>query len=106
MLTTAKLTILVTLATGMSYAETWTGKLVDSTCFPSKEVPTKCDATKATTSFAVLTADGKQVKFDAEGNLKTGTAMGGFPDAKGPNVMVTGIVKDEVLKVESIEIRQ
>jgi len=105
-----KLGILASLAAALSYGESWTGKLVDATCIPVKEQPAKCDANKGTTSFAIENADGTRYKLDAEGNVKTGAAMGGFPDAKGPQVKVTGtmmtVIGDEkFLKVEAIEIR-
>jgi hypothetical protein len=108
----AKLGIAAALATGCSYAETWTGKLVDATCFPKEEQPAKCDASKGTMNFGIQTADGKILKFDANGNIKTGVVLGGFPDAKGPSVMVTGTLmtvsaseNEKVLKVDTIEIR-
>ena len=100
-----KLGIAVSLAAALAYAETWSGKLVDGTCLPTKEAPAKCDATRGTTKFAIQTPDGKIIKFNAEGDIKTGIALGGFPDAKGPAVTVTGTMQDDVLKVEAIEIR-
>jgi hypothetical protein len=105
-----KLGMAVTLAAGCSYAESWTGKLVDATCLPKKEEPAKCDATGGTLNFAIQTADGKTLKFDAEGNVKTGAVLRAFPDAKGPNVTVTGTMMnvsadEKVLRVEAIEIR-
>src|SRR5438128_3827901 len=78
-----------------AYSDTWTGRLVDSACAtPSSpsELPKSCQATQATSQFAVLTQDGKIYKFDAEGNVKTATAMRGFPDTTSPMIKVTGLM--------------
>lgn len=55
-------------------AEDWTGNLIDSVCYglPEKTVP--CDATTATTAFA-LDVMGKIFKLDATGNAKAAAAM-------------------------------
>ena len=93
----------------IAYQNSWTGKLVSAECtqIPQQpeQPPKSCDATQATTQFGVQTQDGKVYKFDPEGNVKTATAMRGFPDATGPMVKITGrITEDGILRVDAIEI--
>ena len=73
--------------------EDWTGKLIDATCNDQQqhEKTVSCDATNATTAFA-LDVMGKVFKLDAAGNAKAATAMkyragptpvAGTPDSGG-----------------------
>ena len=59
-----------------AHAEDWTGKLIDATCNDQKEKEktVSCDATAATTAFAI-DVSGKVIKLDAGGNLKAAAAL-------------------------------
>jgi hypothetical protein len=59
-----------------AWSEDWTGKLIDATCNDQKqhEKTISCDATKATTAFA-LDVMGKIYKLDDPGNAKAATAL-------------------------------
>ena len=97
----------------MSYAETWTGKLIDSACHDrSQQNPgdkqksdlSSCDATASTTSFAIQTSDGKVYKLDASGNAKAATAMKGSA-GKNASATVSGTMEGQTVKVDSISVR-
>jgi hypothetical protein len=64
---------MMTLAS-LAFAESWSGKLIDSSCYEKQQSATGCDATSATKSFA-LEASGKVYKLDASGNKKAGAAL-------------------------------
>src|ERR1039457_6578372 len=53
----------------MALAESFTGKLVDSSCYDQKKSTASCAPTSSTTSFA-LEASGTVYKFDDAGNAK------------------------------------
>jgi hypothetical protein len=59
-----------------AWCEDWTGKLLDATCKDQQqtEKTVSCDATKATTAFA-LDVSGKIFKLDEPGNAKAATAL-------------------------------
>lgn len=90
-------------------AEDWSGKLIDATCNDQqqqqKTIP--CDATKATTAFALDVA-GKIYKLDPPGNLKAATAMKYRPAPEDPkkinevNAKVTGTEVSGMILVETI----
>jgi hypothetical protein len=91
-------------------AEDWTGNLIDSVCndLPEKTVP--CDATTATTAFA-LDVMGKIFKLDPPGNLKAAAAMkyraAPAPDATKPpsnavKAKVTGTEAGGMILVDTI----
>jgi hypothetical protein len=114
-----KLGIGLCFAAVLSYAENWTGKLVDASCMDKNVPPTAtdskahekaaetCKATSSTTSFAIMTSDGKVYKFDSAGNTK---AAGEFknatlkPDKDGDvHVNVSGSLEGaDNVKVEAI----
>jgi hypothetical protein len=130
MKTITKLGVVLCLAAGFSYAETWTGKLIDATCHDkssqsSQATPGQatrgqsttpsttpgqsssssresCAPTASTTSFALETSDGKVYKLDSAGNSKAASAMRGNPNAKDENVTVSGTMEGSTVKVDSI----
>ncbi len=59
-----------------AWGEDWIGKLIDATCNAQQqnEKTISCDATKATTAFA-LDVMGKIYKLDDPGNAKAATAL-------------------------------
>lgn len=104
---------LIALAIGLSTwakAEDWTGNLIDAVCNDQPEKTVPCDATTATTAFALDVA-GKIYKLDIPGNTKALAAMkyraAPAPDAtKAPTTVVkakvTGTEAGGMILVESI----
>jgi 3-deoxy-D-arabino-heptulosonate 7-phosphate (DAHP) synthase len=114
MKTTAKLALALGAFAMMSYAESWTGKLIDSSCHDrsqqnpaeaKKGADASCDASASTTSFAIQTSDGKVYKLDASGNAKASTALRGNADNKNPTATVSGTMEGQTVKVDSISVR-
>jgi hypothetical protein len=115
MKTIAKLGLGLTVFAALSYAESWTGKLIDATCHErSQQNPAEskqtgdlasCQASASTTSFAIQTSDGKVYKLDASGNAKATTALKGNPDNKNPSATVSGSMDGQTVKVDSISVR-
>jgi hypothetical protein len=115
MKTIAKLALALGAFAVLSYAESWTGKLIDAACHDrSQQNPAdskekgglaSCDASASTTSFAIQTSDGKVYKLDASGNAKASTALKGNPDNKTPTATVSGSMEGEIVKVDSISVR-
>jgi hypothetical protein len=125
MKTLIKLTTLLGLAASLSFADNWTGKLIDSACHDRQAAPgggaapaqpgqapkaggssESCAPTATTTSFGIQTADGKVYKLDAGGNSK---AMAAFKSdgakSKDGNVSVSGDLQGTTIKVDSIDYR-
>ena len=107
----------------LAMAESWTGKLVDATCFDQQQTPANppatpsaasCDASSTTTAFAIV-ASGKAFKFDDAGNAKAAQAMKSRADrSANPNApagstvtaKVTGTKGSEnTVKVDTIEVQ-
>jgi hypothetical protein len=97
----AKIGSILCLAAAFSFAETWTGKLVDANCQP--QAKTSCEASPTTTSFAVQTADGKILKLDSAGNSKASAALRTDGVAKDAHVTVMGSMEGQTIKVDSID---
>ena len=113
MKTIAKLGVVLCIAAALSYAESWTGKLVDAPCHDrslqpgqAKSPAESCTATQTTTSFAIETADGKVYKLDAAGNAKAATMMKGNPDSKDASVTISGSMDGQTVKVDSIDLKK
>jgi hypothetical protein len=103
----------VTVFTTLALAESWTGRLVDASCYDQQKSATTCDPTSSTTTFA-LVASGKAFKLDDAGNTKAAEAMKNRADrSTNPNApqsttitaKVTGTKDGENLKVESVEVQ-
>ena len=96
----------------LAVAENWSGRLVDATCYDDKKSVDTCDPTSTTTSFA-LSASGKVLKFDAEGNTKAATALKSRADRSDPakpqsnQVMakVEGTERGGMIEVADIEVQ-
>jgi len=58
----------------LAFADDWSGKLVDANCYSQQKKATGCEATTATTTFA-LDVSGKLYMLDSNGNSKAATAM-------------------------------
>ena len=106
-----KLSAFLVVISALALAETWSGKLVDATCADQHKAEA-CVPTASTTAFALNTA-GKVLKLDAAGNTKAvealKTSQSGADRSKDPKKEVTATVKgtlsEDVIKVDSIEVR-
>jgi hypothetical protein len=106
-----KIGAILCLTAVLSFAESFSGKLIDANCkAPADQKDQKdsgalasCAPTRTTTVFSVQTSDGKTYRLDASGNSKAMAAMKQDPDKT--NVTVSGSLDGQTLKVESIEIR-
>jgi hypothetical protein len=99
----------------VAHAENWSGKLLDAVCYDKsdKAVPAACDATSATTMFA-LNVEGKIYKLDAVGNTKAFNALKNRadrasdpskPPLKEVTAKVTGTEKNDMIAVETIDVQ-
>jgi hypothetical protein len=57
-----------------AFAESFTGKLLDAACYQTTNKAESCDASGATTAFAVEVS-GKVLKLDDSGNQKAAAAV-------------------------------
>jgi hypothetical protein len=123
MKTATKLGIIVCLTAMASYAESWTGKLIDASCYNSnKAAPASVDhkgaptsgekldrdcAPTATTSAYALHANGKVYMLDSSGNAKAAADFQGGaikPDKDGDvHVTVSGKMQGDTISVDSLK---
>ena len=104
----------VAVFTGLALAESWTGRLVDASCYDQQKSATTCDPTSSTTTFALVAA-GKTYKLDDDGNTKAVEAMKSRADrSANPNAAASTSVTakvsgtkdgDNTIKVESIQVQ-
>jgi len=97
----------------MAVAESWSGRLLDAACRQHSRTAA-CDATAATTSFAIE-AGGRTLKFNTAGNQKAFAALKNRPDRgadpaqraekAGVIAIVTGTEENGVIEVGSVDIR-
>jgi hypothetical protein len=100
--------------TGLAFAETFTGKLLDASCYDQNKTAKPCEPTSTTSNF-VLDVSGKIYRLDATGNTKATDAMKNSANrAENPNKTATGSVNakvsgtkegDDTIKVDTIEIQ-
>src|SRR5262249_3029417 len=97
----------------LGLAESFTGRLVDASCYDQQKSATTCDPSATTTSFALIVS-GKAIKLDDAGNGKAAEALKGRADrAADPSkpasaqvmAKVSGKQEGETLKVEAIEVQ-
>ncbi len=97
----------------LALADSWSGKLLDATCYDQQKKVAACDPTDTTTAFA-LEASGTVYKLDAAGNSKASAALKNRADraadpAKPPSkqvmARVNGTEKSGIIAVESIEVQ-
>lgn len=94
------------IAGALCFAESWTGRLVDSACHDQAQGKVaSCAPTAKTTSFGIETSDGKVVKLDASGNMKAAQVIktSTKPDAE---VTINGALNGDTVKVDSIVAQQ
>lgn len=117
---TTKLGMVLCLAGVAGYAETWTGKLIDASCFERfstagnngnkpldvDKLDKDCAPTAATATFAVLDGD-KIYKLDAAGSSKVMAVIyGGAVKAdhdRDVHVTVKGKKNGDTIMVESVK---
>jgi hypothetical protein len=97
----------------LALADSWSGRLIDAGCYNQQKKADGCDATSATTAFA-LDVSGKIFKLDAPGNAKASTALKSRADrAADPNkpqsnqvmAKVEGTEKSGTIAVENIDVQ-
>ena len=86
------------------FAETWSGTVVDVMC-KGRDLAShtrECALDCAKSGFALVTADGKFLKFDEQGNAKALAALKKSSKDKDLKAKVTGTADGDVITVESI----
>jgi len=98
----------LTLAAGLAtvaFADSFSGTVVDVMC-RGKDLAShtrECAINCARSGYAMVTADGKFLKFDEAGNARTLAALKKLSKEKDLKAKVTGTLSGDVLKVEAIE---
>lgn len=89
-------------------AESWSGTVVDTMC-KGKDLANhtrQCALGCAKNGFGIVTADGKFVKFDEEGNAKTLAALKASKKDKDLKATVDGTMEGDVIHVDSITLSE
>lgn len=89
-----------------AFAETWSGTVVDVSC-KGKDLAShtkKCAMGCAKSGFGLVTADGKFIKFDEEGNAKALEALKASSKDADLKATVKGTMDGDIIRVESISI--
>jgi len=111
--------ILTTLMAGaalcsLGLAASWSGNLMDATCYSTQKKADGCAATSKTTAFAIMDSSGKFYKLDAKGNTLAAEAVKNRADrAADPNnphaaslqATVTGTEKDGMIEATAVDVR-
>jgi hypothetical protein len=104
---------LSSLFTVIAFADSWSGKLLDANCFSQQKKAAMCNATSATTAFA-LDVSGKVFMLDPVGNTKAATAVTSRadratdpndPNAKEVAAKVSGSEKGGTITVDTIDVQ-
>ena len=107
------LCVLLASASALALADDFSGRLLDESCYAKEKAVAKCDATGATTSFA-LDVSGVIYKLDQEGNSKAEAAIKNRADRSMPGsktapaqvmAKVTGTANNGVITVETINVQ-
>jgi hypothetical protein len=101
-----KTAALLALFSGLAFAETWNGTLVDVMCKKQDLAghTTKCAIACSKSGYGLVLADGKFVKFDEAGNAKALAALKVTGKEKDLKAKVTGTLDGETVQVESVEL--
>lgn len=102
-------------ATAFAYADSWTGKLLDASCYDRMKDSSKpdsqkvdessCAATAQSTAF-VLSSSGKVYRLDAAGNTRAAAAMKNRAERSAPDPGAKAgdqLTKDTMARVEGNE---
>ena len=96
--------LVASFATGAA-AESFSGTIVDVMC-RGKDLAShtrECALACAKSGFALVTADGKFLKFDEAGNARALSALKKLSKEKDLKAKATGTLKGDLLHVDSIE---
>lgn len=102
----AMLTAAAALFSAAAFAESFTGTVVDVQC-KGKDLAShtkKCAVGCAKGGYALVTSDGKFLKFDEKGNAKALTALKATSKENDLKATVDGTLDGDVLQVASISI--
>jgi len=102
----AMLTAAAALLSTAAFAESFTGTVVDVQC-KGKDLAshtTKCAVGCAKGGYALVTSDGKFLKFDEKGNAKALAALKATSKENDLKAKVDGTMDGDVLQVASISI--
>jgi len=114
-----KLLILLSIASSLGLAGTWSGALVDASCYAREERNVtlrsvevnhdrtfeihQCAPNARTKTFSVVQEDGQSFKLDTGGDAKAAHLVAAMPAKKGRvEVQVTGEKSNETVTVRSI----
>jgi hypothetical protein len=113
-----KFLILLSLTSSLGLAETWSGALVDASCYAREERNVtlrsvevnhdrtfeihQCEPNAKTKAFSVVQEDGQAFKLDAGGDAKAAHLIAGMPKKGRVEVQVTGEKSKETVTVRSI----
>jgi len=98
---------------GLASAESFSGTLVDASCYSQQKSAQSCTATGATTAF-MINVKGKVYQLDENGNTKAAEAMKSRADrSTDPNnatnsavtAKVTGKLEGDTIAVEAIDVQ-
>jgi hypothetical protein len=102
-----KLFLFLVSLSGIAAAETWTGTVVDVMC-KGRDLAShtrECAISCAKSGYGLVLADGKFVKFDETGNMKTLGLLKKSTKDKELKAKVTGTLDGSVIKVDSIDLQ-
>ena len=91
----------------LGLAETWTGTVVDVMC-KGRDLAShtrQCALDCAKGGYALVTAEGKFMKFDEGGNAKALAAIKATSKEKDLKAKVTGSMDGDLIRVQSIQIQ-
>ena len=104
----------IALFSALALAESWTGRLVDASCYAQQKTATACDPSASTTSFSLIVSGQQAYKLDNAGNGKASEALKSRADrSANPNqppkgavsAKVTGNLTNDTISVESIDVQ-
>ncbi len=90
-----------------AFADSFSGTLVDNMCKGKDDLAahtSKCAIACSKSGYGIMTADGKFMKFDEDGNAKALAALKGTAKEKDLKATVTGSVDGDMIKVESVSL--
>jgi endonuclease YncB( thermonuclease family) len=105
-------TAFLTLFAALAFAESWSGTLIDASCYSQQKNTASCMATSSTTAFALNVA-GQVLTMDDAGNTQTAAALKNRADRSTDQdgksspitAKVTGTRDGDTLKVDTIEVQ-
>jgi hypothetical protein len=119
----SRLAALLSVASALAFAESWSGSLVDSKCYAAEERNTRengltsvdrdrsseiayCSPNVKTQSFAIVLNDGASWKLDSSGNAKAAMLVQKTGKKSAYVVNVTGAANHGMVNVSSISMAQ